>query len=278
MSRSTPTINDDHLWGRRQLAAAAVGLLPDTDEERLQAHLSACGECRESWNEQVRALAGEGEEADPAGERHLPAAMIARWPLALRTLNGRERDAVHSHLERCGDCRADLAELGHRPELTVVQTAPRQARSRRSFGAGMTWGVGVTALAAVIAGLVIMPTTPDPTNTLLPWVAPVTMRSGNVATLELTAGATGFTILASVPTDMDARRAATVAIFGPSGAELMSAVVTPELQAARTISLVISDGHGIAGGDYRVVFTQSTGTGSDLARESTFRVNLQSGD
>jgi anti-sigma factor RsiW len=278
MSRSIPPANDEHRWSRGQLATAAVGLLSDAAEERLQAHLAACAECRASWNEQMRALAGEGEEADPEGGRHLPAAMIARWSLASRTLQGREREAVRSHLERCQDCRADLAALGHRPELTGLSAAPRPARSPRSFGAGMIWGVGVTALAAAIAGLILLPTAQDPANELLPWVAPVTMRSGNVATLELTAGAAGFTVLAAVPTDLDGRRTATVTVFGPTGTALISATVTPELQAARTISLVIRDGHGIAGGDYRVVFTQSTGAGAELVRESTFRVNLPSGD
>lgn len=278
MSRPTSPDHDDHRWVRRQLAAAAVGLLPDAQEERLQAHLETCDECRESWNEQMQALAGEGLEADPNGERHLPAAMIARWELATRTLQGRERDAVQSHLMRCGDCRADLAAMGQRPELAVRPTAPRLVRSRRSFGAGMIWGVGVTALAAAIAGLIIMPTVTDPPSALLPWVAPVTMRGGNFATLELAAGTQDFTVLASVPTDLDPQRTATVTVFGPAGAELISATVTPAMQTTRAISIVIRAGHGIAGGDYRVAFTQTTTAGAELVRESSFRVILPDSD
>ena len=278
MSRPVRPDHDDHRWARGCLAAAAVGLLPDGQEERLRAHLAACDECRAAWSEQMLALAGEGEEVDPSGERHLPAAMIARWELATRTLDGREREAVQSHLVRCGDCRADLAALGHRPELAVVQAVRPLPRAGRSFGAGMVWGVGITALAAAIAGLVLMPTTSDPGNALLPWVAPVTMRGGDAATLELPTGSAGFTVLAAVPTDLDPQRSATVTVFGPSGAALLSAVVGPELQAARTITLVIRDGHGIVGGNYRVVFSQQIGAESESVWESGFRVILPGGN
>jgi hypothetical protein len=226
----------------------------------------------------MKALAGEGMEADPDGEQHLPAAMIARWELATKTLQGRERDAVQSHLMRCGDCRADLVALGHRSELTVRPVAPQLVRTHRSFGAGMIWGVGVTALAAAIAGLIIMPTVTGPSSALLPWVAPVTMRGENFATLDLAAGTREFTVLASVPTDLDPQRTARITVFGPAGAELISATVTAAMQSTRAVSIVIRDGQGVAGGDYRVVFKQATTAGTDLVRESSFRVNLQGGD
>ena len=184
MSRPTvpPPKRDDHLWARRQLATAAAGLLPDADEERLQAHTEVCADCRESWREQMLALAGEGPEADPDGERHLTPAMIARWGLATQTLAGLERETVRRHLERCGKCRADLEALGHSPELAVAPVLRAVARPRRSFGAGLAWGVGVTALAAVVAGLIFLPSPSDRESTLLPWVAPVTLRGGRPAT------------------------------------------------------------------------------------------------
>lgn len=260
------------------MAAAAVGLLLDAEEERLRAHLDTCDDCLTSWTEQMKALTGEGMEADPDGEQHLPAAMIARWELAAKSLRGRERDAVQNHLMRCADCRADLVALGHRSELTERHPGPRLVRSRRSFGAGMIWGAGITALAAVIAGLVIMPTDTGPSSALLPWVAPVTMRGGNFATLDLAVGTREFTVLASVPTDLDPQRTARITVYGPGGAELISASVTAAMQTTRAVTIVIRDGRGVAGGDYRVVFSQSTTAGADLVRESSFRVNLSDSD
>ena len=58
----------------------------------------------------------------------------------------------------------------------------------------------------------------------------------------------------------------------------MTAEVTPEMQASRTISIVIRDQEGVAEGDYRVVFTQTADDGSELVRESTFNVKLLDGN
>jgi hypothetical protein len=248
--------------------------LPDADEERLQAHLAVCGNCRESWSEQTLALTGEGGAADPDGVRHLPAAMIARWPLANQTLTGLERETVRRHLERCANCRADLEAMGQRPELASAPILRPVARPQRSFGSGLAWGVGVTALAAVVAGLMISPSAPPQDSALLPWVAPVTLRGGNAATLDLAADAAGFTVLATVPTDLDATRAATVTIMDPTQNTVMTAAVTPEMQAGRTISIVIRDRKDIATGDYRVVFTQTASDGTALSRETAFRVEV----
>lgn len=280
MSRPNVPYSDrqEHLWARRHLATAAAGLLPDADEERLQAHLAVCDDCRQSWNEQMLALAGEGGEADPDGERHLPAAMIARWSLATQTLAGLERETVRRHLERCADCRADLEALGQRPELApVAVTHPAPWRSR-SFGSGLAWGVGVTALAAVVAGLMFSPSEPPQDNSLLPWVAPVTLRGGDPATLELAADATGFTILAAVPRDLDARRLVMVKVVDPADTVLMTADVTPEMQAGHTISIVIRDQKSITTGDYRVIFSQTASDGTQMQRESIFRAVVADAD
>ena len=211
MNRPTPAPparEDDHAWVRRRLAAAAAGLLADPEQERLLAHLDACADCRGDWQEQMQALAGEDPEGDASGERHLPAAMIARWGQSGAGLRGAEREAVRRHLERCADCRADLAALGQRPALgeTAAPAATRGARTGRGFGAGLAWGIGVTALAAAIAGALLLPPSATDTGGILPWVAPTTLRGGTTAVVELAAGAESLTVLTAVPSEFDPAR------------------------------------------------------------------------
>lgn len=274
---NSPTLPDrDHIWVRGRLAPAAAGLLSDADEERLQTHLARCADCAEAWQEQIQALVGEDAEADPDGQRHLPPAMVARWEQATQVLQGREREAVRSHLERCASCRADLEALGHLPRLPVAPLAMRPVTSRRSFGSGLAWGAGVTALAAMVAGLILMPTrTAEPENSLLPWVAVVTMRGDSPAELDLAPDDTSFSILATIPADLDAERPATVTVFDPTGRNLFTSEVPPRMPNARTISIVIREEQSITVGQYRVVFAQLVANGSPRSWESAFQVNLR---
>ncbi len=271
---ASPARNDDHSWVRRRLVAAAAGLLTAPEDERMRAHLAACEECTEAWREATRALSGEGAGADSNGERHLSPAMIARWETAAQDLRGLEREAVRDHLERCPDCRADLAALGHRPELAMRPTLVRRGRSSRSFGAGLAWGVGVTALAAVVTGLMLMPQRATRENALLPWVAPITLRGASPASLDLAADAAGFTILVSLPAEFDFRRTAAVTVLDPAGRRLLHTDLPPQEQAGRPVSLVIGDLRNLTAGDYRVVFRQSPADGPSLEQEVGFRINL----
>lgn len=283
MNRPTPAHpapEDDHAWVRRRLAAAAAGLLADPEQERLLAHLDACADCARDWQEQMQALAGEdpdGENAGAAGERHLPPAMIARWGQAAGALRGAEREAVRRHLQRCADCRADLVAVGQRPELGEPAAPARLSGSRtnRGFGAGLAWGVGVTALAAAIAGALLLPQPTTVTSGVLPWVAPATLRGGASAVVDLEAGAASLTVLTAVPTDVDPTRPATVSILDPAGQVLLTSTVTPEMQTKRTVSILMRIRGGVPAGEYRVVFTQPAADGPPLERTSTFRVNLR---
>ena len=262
-----PSGADDHRWTRQHLVTAAVGLLTDGDEDRLQAHLAHCEECAAAWQEQMQDL------AENAGDdrRHLPAAMVARWELATLTLRGLEREAVRAHLQECADCRADLTALGHRPELTSVTPL----RPRRSFGAGLAWGAGVATVAAVLAGLALLPTRPSGDGDVLPWVAPVILRGGGPATLDLAADAPGFAILAAVPRELDLTLPAIVEVSGPGGAVVLAKTVTPELLAKRTLPIVIRDNGAIPGGDYQVVFTQTDAAGVVQSRTVAFRIVIR---
>ena len=107
------THEDLHLWVRHRLAAWRASVLDDAETARIDEHLAAGAECR--------ALA-EAYAAPPAGAAgtHVPAALIAEWPRAQRTLRGLERALVRRHLERCAECREDLTTLGFEPRLEFV--------------------------------------------------------------------------------------------------------------------------------------------------------------
>lgn len=280
MNRPTPAppiLEDDHAWVRRRLAAAAAGLLADPEQERLLAHLDACADCARDWQEQMQALAGEEPEGNTIGERHLPPAMIARWGQASGALRGAEREAVRRHLERCADCRADLEAAGQRPQLgeTAAPATTRGARAGRGFGAGLAWGVGVTALAAAMAGVLLLPRPTTDTSGVLPWVAPSTLRGGASAVVELEAGAESLTVLTAVPSEVDPSRPATVSILDPAGQVLLTSIVTPQMQTMWTVSILIMVRGGVPAGEYQVVFTQPAADGPPLERTSTFSVILQ---
>ncbi len=268
-----PPAHDDHAWVRRRLAAAAAGLLEADETERFESHLAACASCAEAWREQAEALAHEVAD----GENHLTAAMVARWEQAARDLRGAEREAVHRHLVRCADCRADLEALGHRPELTAspALAVVGGGRRGRTFGAGLAWGIGVTALAAAVSGLLLLPGPGADTEAVLPWVAPTNLRGGEPAVLELAPGAGAFTVLAAVPAGFDPARAATVTVRDPQGHTLVTAEVTPEMQTLRTVSILVRVRGGVPPGEYQVVFAQPAAAGPPLERSSTFLVDLR---
>ena len=108
------THDDLHLWVRHRLAAWRAGVLDDAEAARVDEHLAACADCR--------ALADEYAEL-PAGEAgtHVPASLIAEWPLTQQALRGLERTLVRKHLERCAECRQDLEALGFEPRLELVR-------------------------------------------------------------------------------------------------------------------------------------------------------------
>lgn len=266
----TPRADAEHAWVRRHLVASVAGLLTDADEQRLQAHLADCGDCAAAWREQAESL-----NVDGAQDRHLAPAMIARWPAASASLRGLERDAVRLHLERCADCRADLEAMGHRPELAAAMA--RMSRPRRSFGAGFGWGAGVTALAAALAGLLLMraPTGTghgDGQSAIVPWVAPVTMRGGEPATVAVAAGSESFAILAAIPADWDLQRPVAITVTDPSGRVLLTSEATAGVPAGRTVSILIRIPGGVPVGEYRIVISQPRPDSPELRWESTFRV------
>ncbi len=262
----------EHIWVRQRLVAAAAGLLEGPDDERLHAHLKSCPDCARQWQEQIETLAGHQGETDPEGERHIPAAMMARWDHVTSDLRGLERQAVRGHLERCATCREELESLGFPPVLGAVPSARSQTRSGRSFRAGLTWGVGVTAIAAMMAWWLVLPE-PRPQNSeVLPWVAPVTLRSGGPQTLRLPATATAFSLLATVPAELDKRRPASVQVVDPQGNILLETLATSEQLDARTLSMVIRVEAKVFPGDYRVVFSQAGGDGQVQSWETIFLV------
>nr|MEE4267726.1 zf-HC2 domain-containing protein [Candidatus Krumholzibacteria bacterium] len=265
--------SEEHIWVRQHLIAAAAGLLEGPDDERLHDHLKSCPDCARQWQEQIETLAGHQGEGDPEGERHIPAAMIARWDQVARDLRGVERQAVRGHLERCGTCREELKSLGFPPVLSAVPSARNRTRSSRSFRAGLNWGVGVTAIAAMMAWWLILPEPSAEKSELLPWVAPVTLRSGGPQTLELPADATAFSLLATVPSELDQGSSAKVQVVDPQGNILLDTLAVPQQLEGRTLSMVIRVGDLVYPGPYRVVFSQMVGEGSVRTWESAFLIH-----
>jgi hypothetical protein len=265
--------SDEHIWVRQHLAAAAAGLLEGPDDERLHAHLKSCPDCARQWQEQIDTLTGHQGEGDPEGERHIPAAMIARWDDVTRDLQGLERQSVRRHLERCGTCREELEALGFPPVLGAAPPARHKTRPGRAFGSGLAWGVGVTALAAMMGWWLILPEPSAEKSELLPWVAPVTLRSGGPQTLELPAGATAFSLLATVPSELDQGSSATVQVVDPQGSILLETLAVPQQLEGRTLSMVIRVGDIVYPGPYRVVFSQMVGEGPAQTWESAFLIH-----
>lgn len=264
--------SEEHIWVRRHLPAAAAGLLESPDDERLQTHLESCTDCARKWQEQIDILNGVRGETDPEGERHIPAAMIARWDQATRALRGVERQSVQAHLERCGTCREELETLGLQPELTTASRAGKIRRPGRDFGNGLAWGVGATALAAVMAWWLILPTPPRENSGVLPWVAPVTLRGGIPQTLELPAASTSFSLLATVPLELNRGRPAWLRVIDPREKIILETQVASEQLEARTLSMVIRVGKDVPLGSYRVVFSQAGTEGQPRTWESTFLI------
>jgi len=120
---TTPAHGDEHARAIRRFVAWQAGLIDEDQAREARAHVETCAECREH--------AELPEAADAHGAAHLPADLIARWPVASRNLHGLERELVETHLRDCTECRADLELLGHalalRPEAA---TAPEPARGR----------------------------------------------------------------------------------------------------------------------------------------------------
>lgn len=101
-------------WFDRRIVRFALGLLDEAEEQRFLEIRDDDAACRRAWDERI----GTDDPSRP-GERHLPPAMVARWPEACMRLTGLERESVALHLERCSSCRDDLFTFGFEPVLHV---------------------------------------------------------------------------------------------------------------------------------------------------------------
>ena len=163
---------DPHAWCRGALPFLQSGLLSESEEARLRAHLRDCERCRSE-------LEGLMETPDPAAAEHIPAGIVASWNDARQSLRGLTRALVRHHLERCAQCRQDLEALGFEPILPVVpdlepsdatdeigagtdspspsppaEVHPIRIVTARSRGAAWLLG-GWAAAASVVVGLLV---------------------------------------------------------------------------------------------------------------------------
>ena len=150
----------------------------------VSAHLAACAGCR-AEAEHLRSLRDTLRRA--AGGGHLADAILVQYDEASALLDGVTRAAIEAHLERCGDCRDDLATLARARQARERGTwtrppaagaAPRRSRPPYIAAAAALVALAVGA-AAISAWRGFAP--PDPTPSPPPSVAPTFMppkRSG----------------------------------------------------------------------------------------------------
>ncbi len=281
------------------LAALAAGLLPDDARVDARGHLQACAGCTERWTNSLA-----GREAEGADERHLPAAMIARWDRARAHLRGVERELVRQHLERCAACRDELLVVGHaHPVSDLVDSAiwaapgapgassggpaDRPARHRAAGDRSVRWSLpgvaGGLALAAVLVFALLgpwdlgghlggLPEDHHRASGVVPWVAPGQFR-GDPARVALPAGARAVSLLVGVPGELDVQRPAAVTVTGPGGAVRLEATVRPSDLASGTLVVLLAVSEPLTAGTYVVTLTQDPAAGADpLTEVSTFRI------
>jgi hypothetical protein len=163
-SRRDDPQDDVHVWALKRMAPFAAGLLNEAEEETLRDHLEICEPCSEC----LRLVVEAPFEAEDGS--HIPAAIMATWVTASGLLRGLERAMVQRHLERCADCRGDLAVLGFEPvlapaaDLAGAEPRPwadrRKDRERNRWLAGewkpwLLGGWATTATAAALALLIL---------------------------------------------------------------------------------------------------------------------------
>lgn len=177
---------DEHIRFRQRLAAYAAGLLDEGKEEAFLEHRARCEDCRRAFDD----FMASDEAAPTERGTHIPAAMLARWSAARRSVRGLERAMVREHLKRCSDCRADLERLGETPEIEFVaalemQPAPgwrerlfgsppssgaarvaepvKRGRRRQAAGSPwVPWVLGGWATAATAAAVILLTVRPVP--------------------------------------------------------------------------------------------------------------------
>lgn len=103
---------DEHDWARVRFAAYAAGLLERAAASRLERHATHCDTCR---GELAGLLAPDADRG-----RHIPDALISRWPRAMSELRGLQRELVRRHLVQCQECRTVLRQMGQVAELPRV--------------------------------------------------------------------------------------------------------------------------------------------------------------
>jgi hypothetical protein len=251
----------DHDWYRRKLPVVAAGIATAEEEERVRAHREACGECQERW---------QRYQATEADDVHLSSSMMARWPRASAKLIGLEREMVQRHLDRCEECREDLRLAGFEP--AAAPSASITSARPRAWWRGLATGAGVTALAASLAWLLLMPSTePDPGGPV-PWVVPSQLRGSPTS---LAPGTRQIAITLATPRELDIRRPAELEVFGPDGRSLLRSDLEPEQLTRSTIIVVVRSARPLASGAYRVRLLQSTDDGPPVEIENRFELAIE---
>jgi hypothetical protein len=288
-------MDEAHAWAEQRLLPRVLTTLNEADEARFDQHARNCVHCRQRLAELTAEAGG-----DLAARGHLPAAMIARWPLAGTRLAGLEREAVQLHLERCELCRDELRLLGHTAELgaaaapaAAVRAAsaptPTGPATRRAAAPPRPWrawwtggAVGALATAALLllmlrpapsnrqefgadgapplAGTVNPTPGEGPTLVAVPWTAPAALRGAEVQ-LQVPAGTRELAVAVAVPPAADAEATHRVTLWGPDLGMLARIAVPAEQIVAGTAFVLLRGSEPLVAGTYRVVVHAGPGAG-----------------
>lgn len=163
------TDDREHQTIRARVLALASGVLDDDRAAQVRAHLDTCADCAAL----LESLSDEAGTSFEAG--HVPATMIAQWPLVEPQLAGLERELVLHHLARCSDCREDLSRLGHALPGDIGRAAPadRRPAARRDFRV-LALGAWATLATAAAIALVVLPGRREAVTSAPPPTRPVT--------------------------------------------------------------------------------------------------------
>ncbi len=146
----------EHAWFREHLADFLLDLMDGQEAERLRSHASTCAECGPLL------VLARAERLDGwLSADHPSPATLVRWHRDAAAVDREEARIIREHLEECGSCRADLAELAGARAVRAVPGAATPARpavaGRRSAARDRMLGALGGALATAAAVLIVWP-------------------------------------------------------------------------------------------------------------------------
>lgn len=138
-------MSNTHDWFRAHLPGHLLGVLPEEHSARLFEHASECERC----GAMLTRLEGEAAEGWSETE-HLPVGLLRAIAANERAVEPLEQRAAEHHLERCEECRRDVAELGGLEPAIPGSSVPGVRRHVPGWLLGGIAGAFATAAALLL--------------------------------------------------------------------------------------------------------------------------------